>query len=955
MVEFGHDYTLKNKKIAKVIRTVRNYFNNEELLEIEIDTEPYFVNIREFEANIEQQDTTPTSRTTEQKIKLYHSYFRGREDIVADSFKNSQTGKMVYYPYCLTRKRGNCPKLKNERFECSKCKVAKFRPVSDELIYEHFKGTRPYKNGEVLYGMYPILKDNTVYFLAIDFDKSEWWQKEVKAVFDTAAKFGLSPLIELSQSGNGAHLWFFFDSNIPAKKARQLGNYLLKQSMVDYPELSFDSFDRLFPNQDELSAGGFGNLIALPLQGNRVKRGTSRFIDEDMNLVSDIMGMLEKTPKLRESEVDALVSKMSIEFNFFRPQMIEIETEEINIFDVDQADDKNTDEIHIKLGNTISFNRKELSGEEQARLKTLSTFHNPEFYKKLKKRLPTKDIPRLISLAEFDEKRMEIPRGLLAEVKQEYPNAIIDDERTIGHRIEATFTGKLYPSQQLALNELKNHEIGILMADTGFGKTVLSAKLIADLGVSTLVLVNNKNLAQQWIDSLSNFLDIQSEPFEEFTKTGRKKKKSKIGKIFGGKDSRSGNIDIALFQSLSKRDGLSELLSDYGLVIVDEAHHVAAFTFENVLKQAKSKYIYGLTATPKREDGLENIEFLRMGPIRHKAEKEIPLHIDQKLYMRFTSLGEHNSLVEQNRIHENYELMIQSQDRNEQIVNDVVEAVKDNRHLIVLTRQIEHIDKLTELLEACGLTECLYVLNSSKKAKELKIELEKLKADNSPFVLLTTGSYAGEGFDLPMLDTLVLAMPYSGKTSMQQFLGRLLRNLDEKDELRVYDYVDYAIPMIYRMYQKRMLSYKKLGYEIVIDDKASLYKSDFYEESYEDTLLNDIKNSTKDITLILPFLSKSFTTNLESIKFDKAVHKLIIIPDVKYVSENYKEYMNLNISKLVATGFQVKYTKKFKQKFVVIDNQLSWMLPENPNDDSSNVAARMYSRTMASKLLTHFM
>ncbi|MDR1606560.1 MAG: DEAD/DEAH box helicase family protein [Streptococcaceae bacterium] len=952
MLKIGSEYTLKDNKKAKIVRLVKNYFNAERFFEVEIQDELFVVKLQEFEANLKIEDIS-TLRTLEDKIKLYRSYFRGRDDIVADSFQNQQTGKMVYYPYCLTRKRGNCPKIKNERFQCSKCQVSQFRLMSDELILEHFKGVRPYKSGEVLYGLYPILKDNTCYLLAIDFDKGNW-KEEIKAVARTSIKFGLTPLIELSQSGNGAYIWYFFETNISARKARKLGHAILKQTMIEFPELSFESFDRLFPNQDELSEGGFGNLIALPLQGYRVKKGTSRFLDIELNLEQDVLGTLEKIPKLSMRDVDRILSTIDIEFNFFRPQNEKDSYDEISIFDFGNSDANHSKELTIKINGALSFERQELSGEEQARLKTLATFHNSEFYKKMKKRLSTKDTPRLISLAEFDRINLRLPRGLLPEIRKKFPTAMFEDERVKGKAIDLKFIGALYPTQQIALNALSKHDMGILMAGTGFGKTVLAAKLISEKKLSTLILVNNKNLANQWLAALNKFLKIDSVPFDEYTKTGRKKKKNKIGKIFGGQESRSGIIDIALFQTLAKRGDISKLLDEYGVVIVDEVHHVAAFTFEKVIKQVKSHYIYGLTATPKREDGLENIEYLRIGPIRYQAEREIPKHIEQKLFLRFTSLGEHNNLIEKNRIHDNYGLMIHSQDRNEQIVADIKQAVSEKRHLIVLTRQIEHIDQLLKLIAQYQIDVPIYVLNSAKKAKESKEELAELRKEERSFILLTTGSYAGEGFDLPKLDTLVLAMPYSGKTSMQQFLGRLLRNLEEKEELRVYDYVDYAIPMIYRMYQKRMSSYKRLGYEMFTDEKSTLYKSDFYEHGYETQLFNDLKESKKTINLIIPFLSNSLTSKLESIKNSSIEEKVIILPNLQTIASNYQDYIQMNINRLLAIGFQVKYTGKFKQKFVIIDGRLIWILPENNQDKQSEIAARMYSKKMAESLARHF-
>ncbi|MGM0122780.1 hypothetical protein IGI37_000146 [Enterococcus sp. AZ194] len=623
-------------------------------------------------------------------------------------------------------------------------------------------------------------------------------------------------------------------------------------------------------NRDEVAIGGFGNLIALPLQGERVKKGYRRFIDRHFKLIEDIWGILEQTPKISYTTVDNIINKIGqkLPVQYFKPQANK--QNEILLLDDSEVTSQSFDNsIEVISKNELVIKRSEISKKALIQLKFLATFHNQNFYIAQRKRLSTYGIPRLISLAEINDHEICLPRGLKNKVTELFPNAYFSDKLSQGTTLKADFNGRLSGEQNLALEALAAQDMGILSAGTGFGKTVIAAKLIADKKVNALVLVNNKNLALQWKAQLEKFLTIEGEPIEERTKTGRKKKKAQIGKIYGGKMDRSGLVDIALFQSLTKLDNLKDIINQYGMIIVDEAHHVAAKTFEDVIKTANCRYLYGLTATPKREDHLENILYMRLGNIAYTATKEIPIYIDQKLFMRFTSLGEHeinNTLL---TIHENYELMLESDERNSQIVFDICENLKEKRHVIVLSRYVKHLDILNQLLEEKDLDAPIYILNSKLKNKVLRKELMNLKQEGRSFVLLTTGSYAGEGFDLPALDTLLLTMPISGKSNLQQYLGRLLRNLDEKSELRVYDYVDYAIPMIYRMYQKRLRTYKQLGYHLYEDEHTESSKSSIMLEHYHKILDKDLLLAQKGL-LVLPYLNKK---NISTVTLNKSISK----------------------------------------------------------------------------------
>lgn len=940
-----HRYQLKNGKQVTIIATYQDYFSEEQFVVIKEDEKISIARALEFAANIMPKEKS-AKRTTDEKVQLYRSYFRGNEKMYATSFKKSD-GKRQYYVVCNQRKRPPCPKVKNARFQCSVCSHQKFQPIDNQMVLDHLRGVTK-NNKEAFYGIYPIMTDNQVYFLALDFDKKDW-RAAVEALVSSAHQFKLKPLLELSQSGNGCHIWFFFETATSAKQARLLGNLLLRHAMLRYPELTFDSFDRLFPSQDELGPGGFGNLIALPLQGARFAKGCSRFIDSNFKVIEDVWQTLENAPKIANEEIGKVIQEIqkAVPAEFYKaPKQPE---PQLSLLDESQEDIQQfQNEIKINVANELIIQRADIPLNALVQLKFMATFHNQEFYAAQSKRLPTYNIPRIISLATIDEHAIHLPRGLQSKVAELFPNAKFVKHEQLGKALQVSFNGQLYDEQSAALSALSAQHMGILCAGTGFGKTVVAAKLIADKKVSTLILVHNKNLAIQWKNQLEKFLTIDDQPMEEWTKSGRKRKKEQIGKLYGGQENRSGLVDIALFQSITKHENLREVLNQYGMIIVDEAHHVAALTFENVVKQVGSRYLYGLTATPRREDHLENILYMRLGAIAYTAEKKIPLHINQQLFLRFTALGEQQVNVAQQTIHENYEAMLEDADRNQQIVADICANVAEKRHLIVLSRYVKHLAILKQLLEQAIMDVPIYMLTSKMKNKVLHQELTDLKKEGRPFVLLTTGSYAGEGFDLPALDTLLLVMPISGKSSLQQYLGRLLRKLEDKNELRVYDYVDYAVPMLYRMYQKRLGTYKKLGYHLYDDQMTELSRSNLFTDHYQEILFKDLKALETGL-LTLPYLSKAMFNALRLLNNPQQV--TLLLPAVTSIAEKKKVAYQLQLEQLQKIGYTIKFKRKIAQHFAVLNDEIVWMLPESRED---SVALRLLSRDIAGRLVRYF-
>ena len=926
---------LKTGENIQILDIYPDYLSDKRYVVYRHQDKIYISDYGQLKLHIQSLDSKKEPRTTADKIKLYRQYFRGDDNKVALSFENNEK-KRVYYIWCNLRKQYPCPKIKNPSFKCSECKFQQFQPLNDQIIFEHLKGKNQYGK-EAFYGIYPLREDNTVYFLAFDFDKHNW-QEIVQSLVETCQKFKLSPLLELSQSGKGCHVWIFFQEAILAKKARQLGDALLKYTMQNYPQLSFDAFDRLFPSQDERSIAGFGNLIALPLQGEKVKQGKSRFIDNHFEIVEDIWGTLEDTPKISETQVDEIIQniKTLLPIQFFKEEQ---KNQETNLFQINEAAHTYKNNIEITASNELILDINDLTKPALVQLKYLSSFTNKNYYIKQRKRLSTHDTPRIISLAKIDNQQLRLPRGLLSNVRQLLPNATIKEDYNQVTPLNIQFTGSLYPEQQLAIEKLSDTQSGILCAGTGFGKTVVAAKLIATKQARTLVLVNNKNLAKQWKNSLKQFLVVKNDD--------QKENKNFVGEIYGGKEKLKGMIDIALFQSLNKRKDLPEILQKYEMVIVDESHHISAKTFEDIVSQSKSRYIYGLTATPHREDHLENILFMRIGPIIHTAEKSIPNHISQQLFLRFTSCGEHLSTIEQQTIHQNYQMILENETRNQVIIQDILDCIKQNRHLIVLTRYVKHIKQLYELLYKIAPTIPSYMLNGKMKAKDLQLSLEKLKQEGRPFVLFTTGSYAGEGFDLPALDTLMLTMPISGKTSLQQYLGRLLRNLDKKEKLYVFDYVDYAIPMMYRMYQKRLSYYQKAGYDIVTDIHSNQYKSELITQNYQETLKKDSLNC-QQIHFIYSYLSQSEATWLVELS-EKKKMQMVLLLDNKIANQPHLQSCLVNIE---TNGGQCIYLEKIGQRMAILDKKITWLLPDTNQEE---FALRLISSEIAQNFLKYFL
>ena len=752
----------------------------------------------------------------QEKIRFFRSLFRGREDVFPRRFESKKTGKSGYQPCCRKEWiKGLCRKPK---MKCHECESRDFVPVTDEVIESHLLGRDVFmkrSKRDYAIGVYPLLPDERCWFLAVDFDKEDWMD-DVSVYMDTCRIYKVPAALERSRSGKGGHVWIFFSEPIPAGLARQLGAFMLTESMEQRPDIGFESYDRFFPSQDTMPRGGFGNLIALPLQKKPREEENTVFLDKRFVPYPDQWAFLSSLKPMTRSEVEAVVNQASRRGGILGVRMVATDEDDSEPW-LDPPSRRRRErpisgplpkQIELILGNQIYVEKKILRPGLQNRLIRLAAFQNPEFYKAQAMRFPTFDKPRIIHCCEDFPKYIGLPRGCLEEVISLLESfgikTVLKDERFAGRQIDIGFQGVLRSEQEKAVEALLSHDTGVLSASTAFGKTVVASFLIAKRGANTLVMVHRRQLLDQWIERLSTVLDIDP---------------TKIGQIGGGKRNPTGIIDVAIIQSLSKKGIVDDVVGDYGHLVVDECHHISARSFEIAARQSKAKYVTGLSATVVRKDGHHPIIFMNCGPIRYKVDERkqaTKRPFTHKVVVRKTSfqLPSHLETKEPLAIHELYAALIRDEKRNNMIVDDVVKAAKGGRSPVLLTERREHLETLETLLTSE--VENVFVMKGGMSKKQRKVLSEMMPAlgDDQERVILATGRYLGEGFDDARLDTLFLTLPVSWKGVLAQYAGRLHRLYDSKKEVIIYDYLDMNVAVAVRMYERRMGGYKAIGYEI---------------------------------------------------------------------------------------------------------------------------------------------
>jgi superfamily II DNA or RNA helicase len=745
----------------------------------------------------------PTPETSTAKVALFRQLFRGRDEVYPKLWTNTTTGRKGYAPACANEwVRGICEK---PRVKCGECPNQAFLSITDQVILDHLQGRH-------VIGVYPLLTDETCWFLAADFDKSSWVD-DVLAFAETCQTIGVPAAVERSRSGQGAHAWFFFSAPVAASRARTMGCYLLTQTMSRRHQLSMESYDRLFPNQDTLPRGGFGNLIALPLQHNPRQEGNTLFVDEHLTPFPDQWAFLAAIPRIDPTTVERIAHDAARVGQVVGVRASNDGDDNDDIAPWTRAPSRRPSSLRLTgplppairsvLAQKLFVEKAGLASSHLNQIKRLAAFQNPEFYKKQGLRLSTALTPRVIASAEELPEHVALPRGCRDDLETLLRSAgsslVVDERRETGQRLDARFQGELTAVQAQAARALLKHDIGVFVAPPGVGKTVVGAYLVAARARNTLVLVHRQPLLDQWIAQLSMFLGVDPKT---------------IGQIGAGKHAPTGRLDVAMLQSLVREGHVEDVVATYGHVIVDECHHVPAVSFERVLSEVKARFVIGLTATPRRRDGLHPILEMQIGPVRYAVDPRSQAArrpFEHRLIVHETAFAA-TGLDSNQGIQALYAALAADERRNRLIVEDVVSALKERRSPILLTERKDHLEHLATRLRP--FVKHLVVLRGGMTPSERREVMTRLASipSSEPRLVVATGRYIGEGFDDARLDTLFLTMPVSWKGTLIQYAGRLHRLHPGKTEVRIYDYVDREVTLLLRMFDKRLRGYRAIGY-----------------------------------------------------------------------------------------------------------------------------------------------
>ena len=875
------------------------------------------------------EDVTPTEKkptamqnlSLQEKVDLFRSLFKGREDVFARRWYSKTSGKAGYQPVCQNEWTPMCDK---RTFKCADCPNRHFSPLTDNDIYRHLEGKDA--DGRDVIGLYVLNEDNTCHLLCTDFDDKNCehgYKNDVLAFIDVCRSWNIPCSVERSRSGNGAHVWIFFDNPVLAVKARRLGNAILTEAMSRNGKISFKSYDRFFPNQDTMPEGGLGNLVALPLQGNARKHGNSVFVDENFEPYPDQWEFLLNVGKLSEQLLEDILKKTAN----IQPLGELSKTSESKPWETPMPKEIGrsdfSSEVIIIRSNMLYIPLNQLSSKVLNHLKRIASFRNPEFYSKQALRLSTYQTPRIISCADIDDEYLALPRGcedaVIALLREKDVPYRIEDKCNHGKPISVQFNGVLRDNQQEAVNVLASNSNGVLSATTAFGKTVTAIGLIAKHGVNTLVLVHTKALLDQWVKALEQFLTIDTIPEENERK--RRKPLSPIGTLSSTGNKLHGIIDIALMQSCISDNEVKTFVKEYGMVIADECHHVSAVNFEQILKTVNARYVYGLTATPIRKDGHQPIIFMQCGPIRYSADAKAQMlsqSFERLLVPRFTPfrpiVGSDLSYtkVAQQLAEDEY--------RNLFIVKDVIEVLKEGRSPIILTSRTSHVSILAELLKPHCPNVITLIGSESTKDKRQKMEHLQSIPSSEQLVIVATGKYVGEGFDYARLDMLFLVSPVAWKGIVAQYAGRLHREYEGKQDVQIYDYIDIRVPVCESMYRKRLKGYASIGYRIrnneAFDSLFPITDVIYDGQNFELPFISDLSKAKQSVVVSCPKVKIGRHSQIADRLADLMANGIEI---VLYTKEENEDTISLQHQ-----GISVIYKDHLSLHAAIIDKSTIW-------------------------------
>jgi superfamily II DNA or RNA helicase len=937
--------------LRKLVRTLQNENKSlkEKLQKANIpfpETNPFDEQIE----NMEEYDLDQGGRIiskdkiSDDEIKHFYSMFWGRIDVYAKRANNGG-----YYPQCDNRWKNVCPKNRNENVRCSECENTKWTKLELYEIRNHLLGEN--KNSkEVALGIYPLLPNGTCRFIVFDFDNHEKgeestdyannnneWRDEVDALRKMCELNGIHPLVERSRSGKGAHLWILFQKPISATLARNFGFLLLDKGATSINLKSFHYYDRMFPTQE--FTDGIGNLIALPLQGHALKNGNSAFVDKNWNAYPyQWDALFNKTQKLGIEEIESYMVKWQQELAEESGELADnVATNRPKPWKKNCSFSKADviGKLNIVLSNGVYIDTLNLMPRLQNQIRSLAAFDNPEFYKN--KRLGYSNYYNYsaVYLGKDVDGYIQIPRGLREKLIDECDKAEIvtniSDKREKGRPIRVSFKGDLRLQQNLAAQKLLSYSDGVLSAATAFGKTVVCSYLISERKVNTLILLQSKDLLSQWVDELEKFLEINEEPPEYETKTGKKKKRDNvIGILHGSKNTMTGIIDVAMAQSMYGRGNINEMINSYGMVIVDECHHAASNTFMELLQNVDAKYVYGVSATPKRSDSMDKIIYMMLGPLRHTysaIERAREQGIGHYFIPRYTRLVDTEE--SKNDINKAYSLVASSEVRNNMIIEDVKACVQSGQTPVILTRFKEQAKILANRLQnSADYVFLLYGDNTDKENTEIRNQLKQVPREKS-LILVATGQKIGEGFDFPRLDVLILAAPVSDESRLEQYVGRLNRDYAGKEAVFVYDYVDSHMRYFDRMYNNRLKTYRKTGFTIwtgqLMTKQAveSIYDSGNYTEKFE----QDIIEADKNIVISSPQIRADKIERFLYIvkpRQEMGVNVTVITTEPENTSFGNTSVCAELIGMMKSVGVWVVLKDEVEECFAVIDDNIVW-------------------------------